>query len=789
MKSEMTPIQNMKRLQGRSTIRWTDLVFWGVAVVFILYTPFLDGVFFPGSQDAVAAGVLVAAAVAAIRRVRGKAPFAMTWVDAGVAVLVLLYVLGMTHAADPSAAWRGAWVAMAMGSVYATGRVAGRFQGAAQTVASLGVVVAVTIAVVGLANAWHQLRFPSAYSPTNHTVTVSSVFQYHNAFAAFEGAVSLGILGFLGVAAVRGTVKDRAIRAALAGAAALTLAAMVRAHSRGALLVWLVVVIGLMVLVPGSGRRRLGWTVVGIAALAGPGYAILRWAMRVQSPAAGWTGLGLIVILPALAQWVTDWRRGGETGGPEEVTKDFGVKGEAVRWKTVAGAAVGAAALIAIVVVAHRALSHYVQIPSAAGNLLGRILYWRDGFALFLRRPLLGWGAGSWAAMYRLVRSQPYNVTQVHSFFMQVLIDTGVGGAVALVVLAWSMFHGVRRLARERVPSSGQAAALAIGVFGGALFLHSLGDWDMAFLYLRALWFASAGVVVTVADSGLGRNAVRIPGKVRGWVMVGAAGAALAGAAGALTQVHSIQLLAVAGRRPPSQEQIRLAQLAWRWAPYSAAAAEAVGQDVIAAGQAVRLQGAAWRSQQHEALDYLKRAATLNRFDPAMQEAAAVVAAHVGEWRSSYLWARRAYADSPLTGALLSQYVNASAAYALHLWPRNHLAAEMVARVALRAVSRWQQNGENTGSLAFYSETSVGALNLVIGHAAAARQWGTSALHAAHIPTRDMGELVALGADAMAQRPGSATRLTAFLRAHPGLKGSCDLLRPVIRYWQEAQTR
>ncbi|WP_273484048.1 tetratricopeptide repeat protein [Desulforamulus ruminis] len=59
---------------------------------------------------------------------------------------------------------------------------------------------------------------------------------------------------------------------------------------------------------------------------------------------------------------------------------------------------------------------------------LERITMYQDAWRMFLDRPILGWGGGGWSEVYRVYQSYFYISRQPHSYFLQVLIETGIIG-------------------------------------------------------------------------------------------------------------------------------------------------------------------------------------------------------------------------------------------------------------------------------------------------------------------------------------------------------------------------
>lgn len=108
-----------------------------------------------------------------------------------------------------------------------------------------------------------------------------------------------------------------------------------------------------------------------------------------------------------------------------------------------------------------------------------RVEWTRDALSMLRERPLLGYGGGGWEAAYRQYQRYAYHSTQVHNYYAQLAVETGIIGVVVLAALWVSFFLSAYRLyrrgsVRERLlTASLLAAALSLG-------LHAALDFDLA---------------------------------------------------------------------------------------------------------------------------------------------------------------------------------------------------------------------------------------------------------------------------------------------------------------------
>lgn len=112
-----------------------------------------------------------------------------------------------------------------------------------------------------------------------------------------------------------------------------------------------------------------------------------------------------------------------------------------------------------------------------------RLVFYRDGFRVFLSRPFHGWGGGGWEILYPSVRSFPYFTRTTHNFYLGVLIEGGMVGFVLLLLLIFFLL-------RYAVAYPGQpwrAVFLALILL---IFSHALMDFDFDLpAYQLTAWF------------------------------------------------------------------------------------------------------------------------------------------------------------------------------------------------------------------------------------------------------------------------------------------------------------
>jgi len=128
----------------------------------------------------------------------------------------------------------------------------------------------------------------------------------------------------------------------------------------------------------------------------------------------------------------------------------------------------------------------------------------KDGFRMFLARPWLGWGLGTFPSVYPSFRSFYTNffVNQAHNDLLQALIETGLAGfaaVVAFLALVYRAgFRGVRGWQHQ--PQRMLRLACLVGCTG--LLVHSLMDFNLHVPANAALFFVFCGFITGMDTDG-----------------------------------------------------------------------------------------------------------------------------------------------------------------------------------------------------------------------------------------------------------------------------------------------
>jgi O-antigen ligase len=123
----------------------------------------------------------------------------------------------------------------------------------------------------------------------------------------------------------------------------------------------------------------------------------------------------------------------------------------------------------------------------------------RDAIHMFLKKPILGWGLGSFPVVYPQFRTFYTNffINQAHNDYLQLLVETGVLGFGVMVWFVLTIyFHALKKIGDWTADISGAVTlACLLGVTG--ILVHSAVDFNLEIPANAALFY----VLCTVAAS------------------------------------------------------------------------------------------------------------------------------------------------------------------------------------------------------------------------------------------------------------------------------------------------
>lgn len=225
------------------------------------------------------------------------------------------------------------------------------------------------------------------------------------------------------------------------------------------------------------------------------------------------------------------------------------------------------------------------RLLSVSGN--GRADYWRVALRMVARDPLLGDGAGAFAARWARERPVENEARDAHNLYLETLAELGPVGLALLAVVLGAPLAALRS-ARRTPPAAAAAAAYV------AFLAHAAVDWDweVPVLVLAAL-ACGASLLVLAPRPSLPLTAMR---RTLGLgVATLAVGAALVAHVGNQASASALDALA----RGDADEAAAAARRARAWMPWSYEPWQLLGEAQIArdedAAATGSLRGAARR--------------------------------------------------------------------------------------------------------------------------------------------------------------------------------------------------
>jgi len=156
-------------------------------------------------------------------------------------------------------------------------------------------------------------------------------------------------------------------------------------------------------------------------------------------------------------------------------------------------------------------VQRFSRISLEQSSASGRLEFYKDAFKIIRDYPILGAGGGGWASLYQGYQSRLYWTTEVHSYFLQMWVETGTLGFALLCavcfIIAYEMFGFLRNKNADTNVKNYIWAAF-VGAF--AIGTHSVIDFNLSLGAVALfLWFL-IGIVrggISYSKEGAGRQA------------------------------------------------------------------------------------------------------------------------------------------------------------------------------------------------------------------------------------------------------------------------------------------
>ncbi|QGQ98492.1 O-antigen ligase domain-containing protein [Paenibacillus psychroresistens] len=125
-------------------------------------------------------------------------------------------------------------------------------------------------------------------------------------------------------------------------------------------------------------------------------------------------------------------------------------------------------------------------------SVLERGTFYKDAVKLVEDYPVLGAGGAGWNVLYEKYQNNPYTSRQTHNFLLQYLVDVGILGIFFLLAFLGALFFYYFKYFFNQ-PNKDNDRHLIFYIMFITIFVHSLLDFDMSYVYLAAVVFLCLG--------------------------------------------------------------------------------------------------------------------------------------------------------------------------------------------------------------------------------------------------------------------------------------------------------
>ncbi|OPX84848.1 MAG: O-Antigen ligase [Pelotomaculum sp. PtaB.Bin104] len=125
-----------------------------------------------------------------------------------------------------------------------------------------------------------------------------------------------------------------------------------------------------------------------------------------------------------------------------------------------------------------------------------RVYFFQDALKMFKERPFLGWGGGGWQEAYYAYQSFLYNSNQVHGYYFQIMVETGLLGLLTILGIWFSFLAAAHRAYHETKADPVRRLLVWVLTVAAILIgLHAVIDFDLSLSALALLLWTMFGLM------------------------------------------------------------------------------------------------------------------------------------------------------------------------------------------------------------------------------------------------------------------------------------------------------
>lgn len=136
-------------------------------------------------------------------------------------------------------------------------------------------------------------------------------------------------------------------------------------------------------------------------------------------------------------------------------------------------------------------------------NALERMYFVQDALKMIREKPLLGWGGGGWQEAYRSFQGYLYNSSEVHSYYFQVGVETGLLGLASVLGIGLGFGYYIFRIYRQRRTNRDLfSTAWVLAAAFLLIAVHAVIDFDLSLAALAIVLWSLLGLVAHLVQHG-----------------------------------------------------------------------------------------------------------------------------------------------------------------------------------------------------------------------------------------------------------------------------------------------
>lgn len=128
-------------------------------------------------------------------------------------------------------------------------------------------------------------------------------------------------------------------------------------------------------------------------------------------------------------------------------------------------------------------------------SLSHRANFIEDAVKMIKDRPIFGWGGGGWQEAYHSYQSYNYSSNQVHSYYIQVAVETGIVGLSVLIGLWLAFFVSAYKAFRKNINLSDKVLTITMVISVFMLGTHASMDFDLSLSAISLIMYSFIAII------------------------------------------------------------------------------------------------------------------------------------------------------------------------------------------------------------------------------------------------------------------------------------------------------